>query len=887
MDKILKDKRLFILDASGFIFRSYFALPSMISPDGDLVQGVFGFIRSFNKLKKDFDLSHVVAVFDGPNNKESRKAIYDDYKSNRTRKLDDLPKQIFLIKEFCSLINLSCVEIDGVEADDVIGSIAIYAEEKNFQVYICSADKDLSQLVNENIYVLNPWKNNLILDREGVKSLYGVYPENIVDYLALVGDNVDNIPGVKGCGPKSAVQLLEHFGSIEKLLSSLDKADQSKQIQNIKNSIDILQIGKKLATIDRFVPIPFFSNMFQFSPYQQTDALCNFYKKLGFTSLIKEEKRNHNILLEEQEEKVYEKISSLGELKQIEKILSNAEIFSFIFHYEGESLHNLDILGLCLCFEKEKTIYISKEIFEEDYTFGQFVDTILLSKKLIGFSTKNDLHAFKMISEKDFFIHFDIAIANYLLHTGDKEFSLQDIAKFYLDSSVVKRLLSYKSYKRNSLFNKEHYSYQFFCEVAEINFLLYSILKDELKDRNLFNLFQSIEMPLIYSLFAMERAGVFVNVCELSLLEKHLEEKLGQLEKKIYNLAGEHFNINSSKQLASILFNVLKLPSFGDKLSTKAEILEALVDHHPIVSEILSYRMLEKLRSTYVTALPKQVDPKTQRIHPTFLQTLTATGRLACQSPNLQNIPIKTELGLSIRHAFCPQIPDRIFVSFDYSQIELRFLAHFSNDSKMIEAFLLDQDIHAVTASEIFHVPLSKVTRDQRREAKAVNFGLIYGQQAYGLSKILKISLQKSKELIASYFSRYPSINDYLEGIIEKAMVEGKIQTLLGRERKINGLHSQNALERNAARRLAVNTPMQGSAADLIKLAMVNIHKLFLKEKLRSYMILQIHDELLFEIFPEEEDFLISEIKKIMETSITLRVPLVANISIGKNWAEC
>lgn len=886
MCKTLKDKKLFILDASGFIFRSYFALPTMISPVGDVVQGVFGFVRSFNKLRKDFDLIHVVAVFDGPNNKESRKAIYGGYKSNRTRKFEDLPKQISFIKEFCCLIGLPYIEIDGVEADDVIGSIAIFAEKKNFEVYICSADKDLCQLVNENIYILNPWKNNLILDREGVKSLYGVYPENIADYLALVGDSVDNIPGVKGCGPKSAVQLLERFGSVEDLLISLDCVEQSKQIQTIKNSQEILQIGKKLATIDRHVSFPFSSNTFEFSyPDQQEDSLCDFYEKLGFISLIKKEK---NIpVLEENELKLYKKISSLDELNQLKESFVKAEIFSFIFHYEGNSSYNLDILGLCLCFEKGQTVYISKETFNENYSFREFVDNILLSKKLIGFSTKNDLHAFRTISQKDFVIYFDIAIASYLLHTGDRELSLQELAKIYLESSDIKHFLSYKSYRRDSLLIKEQYSYQFFCEIAEINFLLYPILERNLKERSLINLFESIEMPLIYSLFSMERAGVFVNVPELNILEEHLKEKLKQIEQNIYELARESFNINSSKQLANILFNVLKLPSFGDKLSTKAEVLEALLNHHPIISEILSYRMLEKLRSTYVAALPKQVDTKTQRIHPTFIQTLTATGRLACQSPNLQNIPIKTEMGLAIRHTFCPQTPDRNFVSFDYSQIELRFLAHFSNDERMIEAFFLNQDIHSVTASEIFQVPLSEVTKEQRRQAKAVNFGLIYGQQAYGLSKILKISLQRSKELIASYFSRYPSINDYLEQVIEKAMVEGKIKTLLGRERKINGLHSQNALERNAARRLAINTPMQGSAADLIKLAMVEIHKLFLKERLRSYMILQIHDELLFEIFPEEEDFLISEIKKIMETSITLRVPLVANISIGKNWAEC
>lgn len=887
MSRILKDNTLFILDASGFIFRSYFALPSMVSPKGDTVHGVFGFIRSFNKLQKDFQFDHVVSVFDGPNNKESRKAIYDEYKSNRVRKFDDLYQQIIVVKEFCRLMHLPYVEIDGVEADDVIGSIAVAAEKKGFQVYICSSDKDLCQLVNENIRILNPWKNNLILEREDIKFLYGVYPENIADYLALVGDSVDNIPGVKGCGPKGAVELLKQFGSVENLIGSLGSKGLSKQQQNIKNSQEILQIGKRLATIDISVPLSMPSDMFFFSSCEDVDLLDSFYENLGFASLVKGKRTKQEALLSETPKKTYKKISTTDDLRHIEKLLSHSEMLSFIFHYEGRFSHNLNILGLGLCIGKEKTFYISQEVFQEEGSFETFVDTFLFSKKLIGFSVKNDLHALKMISKKDFYIHFDIAIASYLLHTGNKELSLQELAKIYIDSSDITHLLVYENYKRDVLLDKKQYEYQFFCEVAEVSFSLYSLLKKDLEERQLFELFQSIEMPLMYSLFVMEKAGVFVNVSELSLLEEHLKKQLSELEEKIYSLVNQRFNINSSKQLAYILFDVLKLPNFEKKTSTKAEVLELLIPHHPVIAELLSYRMLEKLRSTYVVALPKQVDPKTQRIHPTFIQTLTSTGRLACQAPNLQNIPIKTELGLAIRHAFCTQFPDRSFISFDYSQVELRFLAHFSNDARMIEAFLSGQDIHTVTASEIFQIPLSEVTKEQRRQAKAVNFGLIYGQQAYGLSKILKISLQRSRELIASYFSRYPSINKYLEKIIEQAMVDGKAHTILGRERKISGLDSQNALERNTARRLAVNTPMQGSAADLIKLAMVKIHKLFLKERVRSYMILQVHDELIFEIFPEEEEFLISEIKTIMETSITLRVPLVANISIGKNWSEC
>lgn len=887
MSRILKDNTLFILDASGFIFRSYFALPSMVSPKGETVHGVFGFIRSFNKLRKDFQLTHAVSIFDGPNNKESRKAIYEEYKSNRVRKFDDLFQQITLVKEFCQLIHLPCVEIDGVEADDVIGSIAIAAEKKGLRVYICSSDKDLCQLVSENIRILNPWKNNLILGREDVKFLYGVYPENIADYLALVGDSVDNIPGIKGCGPKGAVELLKQFGSVENLIGSLSGKELSKQQRNIKDSQEILQIGKKLATIDTSVPLSMPSDMFFFSSCEDVNLLHSFYEKLGFVSLVRGKRENREALLSETSRKTYKKISSFDELKPVEELLNHSEKLSFIFHYEGVFSHSLNILGLCLCIGKGQTFYISREVFQEEGNFETFVDTFLFSKKLIGFSVKNDLHALKMISRKDFSIHFDIAIASYLLHTGNKELSLQELAKIYVDSAEITHLLMYENYKRYVLLDKKQYDFQFFCEVAEVCFSLYPLLKKALEERRLFELFQSVEMPLIYSLFVMERAGVYVNLSELSLLEEYLKEKLSELEEKIYGLVHERFNINSSKQLAYILFDVLKLPTFEKKLSTKAEVLELLITHHPVIAELLSYRMLEKLRSTYVVALPKQVDPRTRRIHPTFIQTLTSTGRLACQSPNLQNIPIKTELGLAIRHAFCIQFSDRSFISFDYSQIELRFLAHFSNDKRMIEAFLSSQDIHTVTASEIFQVPFSEVTKEQRRQAKAVNFGLIYGQQAYGLSKILKISVQRSKELIASYFSRYPSINEYLEKIMEQATVEGKVHTLLGRERKISGLHSQNALERNTARRLAVNTPMQGSAADLIKLAMVKIHKLFLKERVLSYMILQVHDELIFEIFPEEEEFLISEIKTIMETSITLRVPLVANISIGKNWSEC
>jgi len=874
-------RKLFLLDVSGYIFRAYYALPYMSSPSGQPVHAVYGFIRSINKLLKDFAPEHIVAVFDGPDNKKQRKEIYEEYKSNRTQILEDLPEQIDRVRKWCELVGIPQIEVAGVEADDTIGSIAVWAEKQGDEVFICSADKDLCQLVNKNVRILNTWKDNLIVDEKGVEELYGVPPKLIVDLLAIMGDSSDNIPGVKGFGPKTAVPLLLEFGSLENLLANSDKVKGAKKQETLREEASIALLSKRLATIHTDIPFP---KKFDKSEGDAA-ALKAFYLELGFNTLIREIDRElpeekTNYLLVDDEERLQELIQKLEKADEI------------AFDVESTSLNQMaaSLVGIGFAIEPKEAFYIPCNGVLGKKRVVQAVTPLFLKKAFIGHHAKYDCHVLANEGVEVKNISFDTILASYLIDASSRRHSLDSLALQYFGKvkTAIKDLIG--SGKNELTMDQVEIEKvcNYCCEDVDYTLRLKQIFAKEIEKRGLEELLFDMEIPVSKILMEMERAGVYIDT---DLLHAHSQEaniELAHLEAEIYQMAGEEFNINSPKQLSEILFNKMAIPALKKTTtgnSTNAEVLEKLAEEYPICQKILAYRTLEKLRSTYLEALPRQVNPQTHRVHPSFSQVVTATGRLACQDPNLQNIPVRTPEGRRIREAFKPQKNDWFYLSADYSQIELRLLAHLSEDPALIKAFKEGQDIHAYTASLMFEIPLDEVSSVQRHQAKAINFGIIYGQQAFGLAKELGIEVKRAKLFIEEYFKRYPQVQHYLDDCVEKALDSGKAVTMTGRERLIPEIHSTNAMVASAAKRLAVNTPLQGSAADLIKSAMIDVEKAL--KGMESYMILQVHDELIFEC-PESEIPKLTEIaKNCMEGVFSLKVPLVVDVNIGKNWGEC
>ncbi|AFS24440.1 DNA polymerase I [Chlamydia psittaci] len=868
-------RKIFILDASGFVFRAYFALPDMKNSSGEGTQAVFGFIRSINKLIKEFSPNHMVAVFDGPNNKQSRREIYADYKIHREKKDENLYQQIPVVKEYCNLLGLRYLEIEGVEADDVIASITKQAVSEGYEVCLCTADKDLLQLVGPNVVALNPWKDRPPIDENSVVDIYGVPPSRISDYLALVGDTSDNIPGVSGCGPKKAIALLQKYHSVEGILEHLDELTGSTH-KMISEQKDVLLLSKDLAVLDNNIPLPISISGFEFPLHKvRQEEINTFYMRHGFKTLVQPVEEASNIDIE-----------IINSSKPLVRVLSTLQGKSVAFSvgYKGNFLPSLTLMGVALACD-EQVYYVDIEDAQDDVItplkdFFKRKDT-----EFYGYNIKRDNHALKNAGIHINNITLDLALAEHLINGGAK-ISYQTLL---VDHGLVESADKYgKEWGQLSLpiLKSPSKPAEYFGEFVSHLPKIKKSLLEELKVKGVEDLFFNMEMPLEKVLFTIERNGMPLDVEDLQELERTLSEELAILTDDIYTLAGTSFNIKSPKQLSDVLYNKLGLTPMDKARSTKAEVLEALLGEHEIVEKILAFRAIEKLLSTYVKALPRQIDPHTSRIHPTFNQMGTVTGRLACQDPNLQNIPIRSERGRLLRKAFCDTRQNNYFLSADYSQIELRFLAHLSQDESLRLAFESREDVHTFTASQVFHVPLKEVTKQQRMQAKTVNFGIIYGQQAYGLSKILKISVSEAQKLIDAYFDRYPAVDRFINETISQACENLRVKTLLGRERIIDNW-TEFSNSRAASGRLAVNTRIQGSAAELIKLAMLQLADALEKRKLRSRMLLQIHDELIFEVPEEEKEEVQTLVRDIMESAMILSVPLVVNILIGKNWAEC
>jgi DNA polymerase-1 len=880
---------LYIIDAVNFLFRSYYAIGPMANPKGESTNALFGFIRSMYKLISDFSPNFVVAVFDGPDNKKFRTEMYADYKSHRKGMPEDLFPQLEKAIGWCDLAGIPNLSVPGVEADDTMGSIALWAEKRGIKVFLCSSDKDLCQLINDHILMINAQKNNLLIDKKMVKELFGVTPQQMIDYLAIVGDASDNIPGLEGFGPKTAAALLEEFGTLDNILDNPEKVHGEKKQATLRSGKEIALLSRKLATIHTSVDFPKEEKFFHLKE-PEMEKLKTFYQEMNFMSLLKELDAAPAVKpAAAQEETVYSLVNDLAHLDQvIEALKKEKEVCLDTETTDVRPMH-AKMVGIGFAVEPQKAWYVPLNGNIERTTVLRRLEELLTSSSFYGHNMKYDLHVLQNEGLPSPQICFDTILASYLLAPHNQRHNLDHLSleKFQKVKIPIEDLLGKGKKQLTMDVVPIEKVTAYCCEDADYTVRLKQLFERELTETGLLSVLQEIELPLIPVLIAMERRGIYVDVPKLEKMSHELAHQIKGLEHEIFAAAGETFNLNSPKQLSKILFEkmgIMPLKKTETGFSTSAEVLEELQESYPFVRTILQYRTVEKLRSTYVDSLPHDVHPQTRRIHCTFNQSVAATGRLSCQDPNLQNIPIRSVEGKKIREAFRPEPDNWSFIAADYSQIELRLLAHLSEDPILLKAFNEGEDIHAYTASLVFDVPLQEVTEEMRQRAKAVNFGILYGQQAFGLSQGLGIEYAEAAAFIDTYFHRYKRVKEFLEFCKEAARKTGRVVTMTGRQRPIPEILSKNPMMRAAAERLAINTPLQGTAADLIKIAMIQIFEV-LKEN--EYMLLQIHDELLFEAPDTHAAALSNKVKNIMETVMQLKVPLEVHISIGKNWGEC
>jgi DNA polymerase-1 len=893
-----KKKRLFLIDGSAIAYRSYYAFirNPLINSKGENTSAAFGFTNSMMKILREEKPDYIAMVFD-TKAPTFRHELFKDYKSTRAKMPEEMVTQLPRIREVVEGMNLPVIEMDGYEADDVMGTLAVQAKKRELEVVLVTGDKDFLQLVNEDIKVLNPRKSGEeieLIDQNNVANKFGVPAEKVTDVLGLMGDASDNVPGVPGIGEKTAVELVKKFGNLENVLANADKVARKNIRNNLKMHSEIARLSKKLVTIDTSVPYELDLKKFERKEFD-LPKLKEVFKELEFTTFLKEitkeetkEKRRYAWVKNESEFKDF-----LDDLKKQKEIVLDTETTS-LNPVEAE------LVGLSFCFKKGEAFYLPLGHEEKKDNLDLKVVLNGLKKilederiKKVGQNLKFDLEVLRQNEIDLKGIDFDTMIASYLLNPSEHQHNLGYLALKYLDHKMIpiSDLIGTGKKQKSFASVKVPDACEYSCEDVDYTLRLKEIFQPELKEKALEKLFYEVELPLVEVLAEMELVGVCVDMDYLKNMSRSVQEDLNRLIGEIYALAGREFNINSTQQLSQVLFDHLKLPPMRKTekktaLSTDFGVLEELAKIHPLPKLLLDYRQLSKLKSTYIDALPELISKKTGRIHTSFNQTVTATGRLSSSDPNLQNIPIRTELGKKIRKAFIPQSKDFLILSCDYSQIEPRILAHFSEDKTLMTSFINDEDIHQRTASEVFGVPLSKVTPEQRRLAKTTNFSIMYGVSAYGLSQSTDMTPQEAQAFIDVYFKRYPKVKKYLEESINKAREMGYALTLFGRRRFIPEIESSNRRKREFAERVAINTPIQGSAADLIKIVMIEIFKELKKRKTKTEMILQVHDELVFEVFKEELNWVKEMVKDKMENTVKLKVPIKVDMKVGENWLE-
>lgn len=886
----MSKKRLFLIDGNAYIHRAFHALPPLTTSRGEMVNAVYGFIRMMLKILRKESPDYVAVCFDYPA-PTFRHKEYKEYKATRKRAPDELRSQIPLAHEIVKALNLALFEKEGYEADDLLATLSERAKKGGIETIIVTGDKDALQLVDKSISVLNEPKG-ILYDEKEVKERLSIAPQQIIDFMALMGDQSDNVPGVRGIGPKTATQLIQRFGSIENLYQHLDEI-KGKLKERLLDSREEAFLSKRLVILEKNVPLKFEISHCRIKPPKR-EELLGLLHRLEFRSLIAE------LVITKEEKKVkYFTILSKGDFEKLLKELRETPLVSIDLETTGKDPMVASLVGIALSLKPLSAYYLplthsylgAPKQLDKEYVLKE-LKPILENERIkkYGQNIKYEILLLKREGIDLKGIHFDTMVASYLLNPGKLNHNLSDIAIEYLSHKMtpISALIG-KGKKEITMDEVEIEKVTpYACADAEIVLRLAEIMEPRLKEKGLEKLFHKVEMPLVKVLAEMEASGVLIDKEYLGSLSKEFARELEGLEREIYSLAGEEFNINSPKQLSYILFEKLKLPVIEKTktgYSTKEGVLRELASSHRLPGLLIKYRELAKLKSTYIDALPLLINPQTGRVHTSFNQTVTATGRLSSSEPNLQNIPIRTELGRKIRKAFIPK-EGSILLSADYSQIDLRVLAHISKDESLRNAFFKGEDVHSRTACEIFGVSKEEVTPELRRIAKTVNFGLSYGMSPFGLSKDLGISLEEAENYITKYFERYKGVKEYIEKIIEEAREKGYVTTLLKRRRYILEINSPDPRLRNFAQRVAINTPIQGTSADIIKVAMLRISERLKREGLKSRMIIQIHDELLFEV-PEDEVEKVSKLaKEIMESSIELEVPIKVDIKTGKNWAQ-
>lgn len=923
----MEHKRLFLLDAYALIFRAYYALIKMprITSTGLNTSAVFGFVNTLEELLRKEKPTHIAICFDPPG-PTFRHEAFEAYKGEREATPEDIKISVPIIKEIIRAYRIPIIEVEGYEADDVIGTLATKAGNEGFSTFMMTPDKDFGQLVSDNVFQYKPGYRGGEFEIRGVKEVCERYeissPDKVIDLLALMGDKVDNIPGCPGVGEKTAIKLINDFGSIENLIENTDslKGALKKKVEDNKEQI---VFSKFLATIKTDVPIDCDIEELKL---QQADIeeLTSIFRRLEFRTLIdKIAKKNDTDSaskisaqppqaiqgslfddISEDEPKTpmkseiyeintqnYHIIKNTDEIGEIERFIAESGECAVFIVAQGDSDMTAQWVGTALALHNGKTYYIDNAITGAK----EFIVSLHANEKIkvISSQTKRDYVIISnsgLSSSEPIRNYYDITIAHYLLQPEIRH-SIDNLALQYLNLSLVSyseiagskgaKQLPMQSIGIDKLSN-------WACQQADATMRLFPILSQSIEKENLSELLNEIELPLTRVLAEIEIAGVRIDVAALNEASEILTARLDGIETEIHALVGENFNIGSPAQVGEILFDKLKLDPKAKKTktgqySTSEEVLEKISHLHPVVNKILEYRQLKKLLSTYLNALPNTINPTTGKIHTTYNQTVTATGRLSSTDPNLQNIPVRDEIGREIRRAFIAD-EGHTFLSADYSQIELRLVADFSNDKVMLDAFANDKDIHAITAAKIYKTPLEEVTATQRRNAKTANFGILYGISAFGLASRLGIPRSEAKQLIDGYFETFPTVQQYMSEAIEKARENGYVTTIKGRKRMLPDINSRNAVVRGYAERNAINAPIQGSAADIIKIAMVNIFDEIAKRGLKSKMIMQVHDELNFDVLPQELDIIKELVCRNMQNAYNGRVSLTASCGTGPNW---
>ena len=912
-------KKLFLLDAFALIYRAHFAFIKnpRINSKGLNTSAILGFTNSLLEVINNHNPTHLVVAFDPPGG-SNREETFSDYKANRQEMPEDIRTAIPYIMELIDAMNISSVVVPGYEADDLIGTLAKEAERNGFETYMMTPDKDFGQLVSENIFIYKPGRGGAPSEILGPKEICAKFqiedPIQVIDILGLWGDAVDNIPGVPGVGEKTAKKLIGEYGSIENLL--VNTADlKDKQKENVENFADQALLSKQLATIILDSPVEFLEEDFKLiKPNEKT--LIPLLRKLEFNQLgkrilgysIEEEKQmslfgegessSNNIPTISSIDTTkhdYQLIKTIEEHKNLVEKLSKEKEVAFDTETTSLNTDEAELLGISFCFEKNKAFYAAFPYSKDEIQpfISLYKDFFASSSLKIAHNIKYDQAVLKNYKIDINGPVYDTMIAHYLIdpeqrHNLDRlAANLLNYSTIKIESLIGKKGVNQLNMKEVELDKIKDYG----AEDADVTFQLYNILEKEIKKLKLNKLLNEVELPLTSVLLDMENQGINLDLNALGLFSIELNKSINSLKADILIEANEDFNLDSPKQLGEVIFGKLELDPKAKKtktgqFKTDESTLLKLKDKHEIIGNILSYRKQKKLLSTYVDALPKLISKKTQRIHTNYMQAVTATGRLSSNNPNLQNIPIRSEMGKEIRRAFCAKDKDHLLLAADYSQIELRIIAGLSNDESMINAFKNNHDIHSETASKIFNTSIENVSREMRNKAKMVNFGIIYGISAFGLSQRLNIKRTEAKEIIDNYFIQYPSVKKYMDSNIELAKEKGYVETIFQRKRFLPNINSGNGTMRSFDERNAINAPIQGSAADIIKLAMIKIHGEIYRLKLKSRLLLQVHDELVFDMYKKEKEVLMQIVEDCMMNAIDFPVPLKVELGTGSNWLD-